>query len=371
MSSLVCSSCGEKQPAPSLNWRCKCGGLLDLDFTPSFPIDQIRQRQPGMWRYREALPISEDRNIVSFGEGFTPMAELNLNGHRVLFKQDHLFPTGSYKDRGASVLVSRIKELGIKEVVEDSSGNAGTSVAAYCAKAGIGCTIYVPESASSAKLLQISAYGATLEKIPGSREDTAAAVQSAAQHTYYASHVWNPYFFHGTKTFAFEVAEQLDWKSPDTLVLPAGNGTLLLGAYLGFRELAHAGVTEKIPKIIAVQAANCDPLFRAFTQDASTERGPFHETMAEGIAIAEPARKKQILEAVKITGGHFISVTEEDIRRQLKAVCGKGYFIEPTSASVVAGAEQYTRSAATEEIIVSVFTGHGLKSASTIGKLIL
>ena len=160
------------------------------------------------------------------GEGFTPLEEIELDGHRVLLKIDYLFPTGSYKDRGATVLISKVKELGIRKVVEDSSGNAGSAIAAYCAKAGIECEIYVPQATSPEKLVQIQAYGATLKRVEGSREKTAEVAMGAASKFYYASHCWNPFFLHGTKTFAFEIWEQMDGKVPDVLILPVGHGTL-------------------------------------------------------------------------------------------------------------------------------------------------
>ena len=232
------------------------------------------------------------------GEGFTPLEEMELEGHRVFLKIDYLFPTGSYKDRGATVLISKVKEMGVRRVVEDSSGNAGCAIAAYCARGGIECEIYVPESTSKGKLTQIEAYGAVLKKVEGSRERTAEITMEAASKTYYASHCWNPFFFHGTKTFAYEVWEQMNWKNPDTLVLPIGHGTLFLGVYLGFKELKEAGLIRKIPKLVGIQSASCAPLYLAFKEGKdevpSIEK---RETIAEGIAIATPVRGKQILKS--------------------------------------------------------------------------
>jgi threonine synthase len=248
MNRFACGNCGATFSLDEPRWRCDCGLPLDIQWTPTFDLDAISSRRPTMWRYREAIPIAQDAHVVSFDEGFTPLVQVAIRGISVWIKQDQLFPTGSYKDRGATVLISKVVELGIDRVVEDSSGNAGCAVAAYCARAGIECAIYVPESTSADKLAQIERYGADLHRIPGSREDTAHAVFKAAQDTYYASHSWNPFFFHGTKTFAFEVCEQLGWRAPDTVVLPVGNGTLLLGAAIGFRELRDAGVIERLPK---------------------------------------------------------------------------------------------------------------------------
>ena len=322
-----------------------------------------------MWRYREAVPIEKNDNIISFAEGFTPLLEFAINDKPVLIKQEQLFSTGSFKDRGASVLISKIRELGIWKIVEDSSGNAGSAVAAYCAAAGIECDIFVPEDTSKAKLAQIELYGATLHKIPGTREDTSKAVRKAADIFYYASHCWSPFFFHGTKTFAFEVCEQLGWKAPDTVILTVGHGSLLLGAYIGFEELCSAGIIEKIPRLIGVQAENCAPLYKTFKENLKKiPKIKGQKTIAEGIAIAVPVRGDRILAAVKQTGGYFIAVSEKEIKQSLMGMCRRGYYIEPTSAAAIAGIEKYLRQQEEEqvanagEIIVSAFTGHGLKA---------
>ncbi len=367
MSLLTCIKCNATYSSDDPLWRCRCGGLLDLriEFEPVFDLEKIKKRKPSMWRYREAIPIKDDAHIVSFDEGFTPLIEVTVFGKAILIKQEQLFPTGSFKDRGASVLISQVRALGIEKVVEDSSGNAGSAIAAYCAHAGISCEIFVPAETSSSKLAQIALYGAKLNKIPGTREETAAAVLKAAETNYYASHSWNPFFFHGTKTFAFEVCEQLGWVSPDTVILPVGNGTLLLGAYIGFMELKAAKITKKIPRIIGVQSANCAPLHRAFKENSGeipVIKGK--KTLAEGIAIAAPIRGKQIIEAVKNSNGDFIGVTEAEIKQSLKEMCQKGYYIEPTSASTIAGIKRYLQEShpAEHEVIVSLFTGHGLKA---------
>ena len=361
---LTCSTCNKNFPADSLAWRCDCGGLLDLNFQPNFEPQMSARRAPNLWRYREALPVLDEASIVSFGEGFTPLLPLHFGRKTAWVKQDHLFQTGSYKDRGAAILISHASALGVRKVVEDSSGNAGCAVAAYCARAGIACDIYVPDSTSPAKLEQIAAYGAGLLRIPGSREDTARAVMAAAETTYYASHTWNPFFFHGTKTWAYEVCEQLGWKAPDSVVLPAGNGTLLLGAAIGFNELAAAGIISRPPAIIAVQAAACQPLTLAFQSGSNQpEKIQKRETRAEGIAIAEPARGAQILAAVRASGGQFISVSEEEIGAAHRLMAAQGLFIEPTSAAVTAGLIRYLASASADELVVSTFTGHGLKAA--------
>lgn len=371
MNQLICTLCHKTYSLDDLRWKCDCGGLLDLQFEPQISIDRIRTRPASLWRYREAIPLRDDAHIVSFGEGFTPLTWFNFGGLPVWVKQEQLFPTGSYKDRGAAVLISKARELGVREVVEDSSGNAGCAVAAYSARAGISCQIFVPDSTSPAKLAQIQMYGAALNLIPGSREDTAAAVLKAAETHYYASHSWNPYFFHGTKTFAYEVWEQLGWKGPDTLVLPAGNGTLLLGAYLGFGELKAAGLIDALPKLVAVQSENSAPLAKMFRENLkAVPKIEKKDTLAEGIAIAEPVRGEQIVSAVRATGGTFITVSEAEIEQSLKKLCRQGAYLEPTSAATTAAVDQYLHTLKHDEVIVTVFSGHGLKSTEKMLKLL-
>ena len=370
MEKLVCTGCGKEYLPELSGWHCGCGGFFDLSFQFDFTPRMTAGRECSMWRYREALPLRDDKNMISFGEGFTPLVESRFSGASVLVKQEHLFPSGSYKDRGAALMISKAKELGIKKVVEDSSGNAGAAVAAYCAKGEIECGIYVPADTSKGKLIQIEMYGAEISKITGSREDTAAAVLEAAETIYYASHCYNPYFLHGTKTFAYETAEQLGWKAPDTLILPAGNGTLLLGAHIGFSELKKKGITDKIPKIIGVQAENCAPLYYgALKRLGRPAEIVSVKTAAEGIAIAKPLRGVQIMEAVSWSGGEFIAVNEKEIKSAFMECVRRGSFIEPTSAAVIAGVIKYIKNNKNKsETIVTAFTGHGLKAAEKIAQ---
>lgn len=311
---LVCSRCQQTYPLNASRWRCQCGGPLDIEHQPHFDRRRIQRRAPTLWRYREALPIAPEAPPIHLGEGYTPLLQGRVAGFPVYLKQDHLFPTGSFKDRGAAVLVSHAASQGVQTVVEDSSGNAGASIAAYCARAGITCHVYAPEETSPAKIAQIVGYGAILHRIPGGRQSAAEAAQQAAQTSFYASHAWNPFFLHGTKTFAFEIWEQLGWRAPDTLVLPVGNGTLLLGAYIGFQELLAARQINRLPRLIAVQATACAPLAEAYARGQETPQPLTPQTtLAEGIAIAAPPRGEQILAAVRATQGTFITVTESEI----------------------------------------------------------
>lgn len=351
-------------------WQSPEGNLLDIHFLAQFPIDFIRSRNYNLWRYREAIPIQSDKNIVSFNEGFTPLLSINFKGKKIGIKQEQLFSTGSYKDRGATVLISKVKELGINKVVQDSSGNAGCAIAAYAAAANIDCSIYLQQDTSPAKIAQMNAYGAAIHFVNGSREDVAEVTIKAAQNAYYASHSWNPFFFQGTKTFAYEVCEQLGWRAPDSVVLPAGNGTLIIGCYIGFMDLLHAGIIDKMPKLIAVQSENCAPLAEAFFKNKTAYSNINSQpTLAEGIAIAKPVRGNQILQYVKESKGTFVKVSEIEIKNAWKVCALKGFYIEPTSAATIAGLLKYMEGYPREEII-SLFSGHGLKSTDKILTLV-
>ncbi len=358
---LLCPSCSAEYPLSSPIWRCDCGSFLEIEFEPKIEIQKIDKKRISLWRYRDFIPIDEDKNIVSFEEGFTPLIKMEVFKKEFFAKLEFLFPTGSFKDRGASVLVSKLKEMGINKVVEDSSGNAGCSISAYCARAGIECEIFVPEKVSPAKLAQIKAYRAKINLIPGKREDVAEAARNSAEKSYYASHVWNPFFFQGTKTFSYEVWEQLDLNVPDSIILPVGNGTLMIGAYIGFMELSYSGLIDKIPRFVAVQSENCSPIYRIFKDNLN--KIPDIEpksTIAEGIAVTKPARWGMILRIIKETGGDVLTVKEEEISESALELAKKGIYTEFTSATAIAGLKKYIKK--NDEIIVIPLTGHGLKS---------
>ena len=346
--------------------------LLQIDFQPTFDRLKLVNRPFNLWRYREAIPIDIEAEIISFEEGFTPLLPLTFkDGTKALIKQEYLFPSGSYKDRGASILITQAKYLGIKHLVQDSSGNAGASIATYAKKAQISCDIYVPEDTSLAKTTQISAMGANIITVQGNRKETAKQAFEAAKKSYYASHCYNPYFFHGTKTIAYEICEQLDWKTPDSIVLPAGNGTLILGAYIGFNELYHLGIIAKIPKIIAIQSEHCCPIYKLFNKEHFLiEMYEASETIAEGIAIPNPVRALEMLEAITYSHGTVILVSDDEIMSSWKEMAASGYFIEPTSAACIAGLNKYLNSLAHTEICVSLFSGNGLKSIEKISKML-
>ena len=365
---VVCAACRQTAPEGSLRWRCDCGGLYEISWTASFPRDALRSRPPTLWRYREALPFPPTCDVVSLGEPLTPLLSWPAVPGAHL-KLDFLLPTGSFKDRGACVMISHMHLLGIRAALEDSSGNAAAAVAAYCARAGIACKIFVPASTSSDKLAQIGMYGAEAVAIPGTREDVAAAARREAGQVYYASHVFNPYFFHGTKTFAFEVWEQLGFRAPDQVILPVGHGTLYLGAYLGFRDLLRAGEIPRLPRLIGVQAEPCAPLVAAWRGESPLAPG---NTLAEGIRIAAPDRAEAILHACRESRGEFFAVSEQDILSALFRLGRAGLYVEPTAAVAPAGALQLAvagRLPAGETTVIPL-TGSGLKAGHTLAQLL-
>ncbi|MER8047050.1 threonine synthase [Streptomyces sp. NPDC094032] len=358
MSDYVCPRCRVRAPGTALTWCCpRCRGPWDLEFTGApVSLASLTSRVNSLWRYEEVLPLATEppqAPHVTLGEGRTPLVPLTgtegaTAGGTVSAKLDFLMPTLSFKDRGAVMLAELARRLGPDTVIADSSGNAGTAVAAYCARAGLDCAVYVPEGTSAKKLEQIRAHGARTVVVPGDREATARAARAAADApgVFYASHVYNPHFLHGTKTYVYELWEELGGLLPDTLFLPVGNGTLLLGAALAVEELYGHGLIERRPALVAVQAEAVSPLAAAFHAGAEEPAGPavVRPTLAEGIAIPAPPRAAQILRAVRASGGTFRTVTEEQIRAAQLDLARRGLYVEPTGvacwAAVRAAAER-------------------------------
>jgi threonine synthase len=360
---LKCSVCRRAYPVNTNEWRCECGGIFELEGTASFSWQSVRSDESTLWRYQAMLPIQDAANVVSLGEGFTPLVETRVYGLPVTCKLEFLAPTGSFKDRGAAVLVSFLREIGVSEVVEDSSGNAAASLAAYCARAGLHARIFLPAYASPSKLAQIAIYGAELVTVDGPRENAALAAQEAATQTYYASHNYSPFFVEGTKTFAYEVWEQLGHKAPDNLIFPVGNGSLLMGTYQGFMDLRQAGWIEHIPRLFAVQARACAPFYEAYRKGLDdTPPVPPSHTIAEGICIARPVRGRQVLGAIRQTGGAVLAVDDAEIQEGRALLAQQGLYAEPTSAATVAALRKMDKMIGADELTVVPLTGSGLKS---------
>ena len=364
-SDLTCPDCGTVYEAgPDEPWRCACGHPLEFADRPlpegrPLPLSKV-DTSTGLWTFFEFLPIERR---VTFHEGFTPLVDVPEWDAR--FKLEYVFPTGSFKDRGATTTLSRAVSLGVETVLEDSSGNAGAAIATYAARAGCEAEIYVPADVKQSKLMTIQRANARPVRVEGTREDvTAACIDAVAEgNGWYASHVWNPAFLAGTMTFAFEVAAQRGWDVPDAIVLPVGHGTLFLGAYRGFTLLNEAGIVDGMPRLLGAQAAGYAPIVDALGGETTAEDVEAND-LADGIRIADPPRKAELLEAIDTTDGTAVSLCADRVETALDRLHRNGFYVEPTSA-VAPAALQYFREVGVldgDEDVVVPLTGSGLKT---------
>lgn len=361
LSGLSCTNCGCGYPSVGVPYCCpNCGGLYDFYGPIAFDPVQVDQSLPGIWRYRHTFGLPALLEPVSLGEGNTPLVWAQAFGRRVAFKCEFLNPSGSFKDRGSTVVTTWLRSHGVVEAVEDSSGNAGASFAAYAARAGIRARIFVPESASGPKRRQIEAYGAELVPVSGARSDVAEAVKKvAAEGVAYASHAYLPFYLPGYATAAYEIFEQLG-QMPGAVVLPAGQGGLLLGLARGFDALRAAGHLNMRPMMIGVQAHACAPLWAMFT--AGTEGMALvaeNPTLAEGVRVRYPLRGDAVLAAVKVSRGFMYAVEEQEILPARDALAHLGFYVEPTSAIVWPALRQMLSKL--PDPVVVILTGSGYK----------
>lgn len=355
-STLRCSACGTEYED---RWRCTCGNPLDyadpLRPDSDTPVLTIRDTRKGLWAFEGFLPMDAHATL---GEGFTPLVK--APEWDASFKLEYVSPTGSFKDRGATTTVSRAVECGADTVVDDSSGNAGAALATYAARAGIDAEIYVPASVKQAKLQAIERAGASPVRVEGTRQDVTDACVAAVEdgNAWYASHAWNPAFFAGTATFAYEVAAQRGWDVPDAVVAPLGHGTLFLGAYRGFRALYEVGWTDAIPRMFGAQAAGLSPI-----ADELHEERTGMNNAADGIQIANPVRKEQILDAIEATDGDAIAVDAVETESELESLHQHGFYTEPTSPVAPAALRTYRKRGLIDDDddVVVALSGSGLK----------
>ena len=352
-------------------WRSDEGRPLMITPLPGVGRGDIHSGVRSLWRYAASFPIAI-ANPVSMGEGCTPLVEHPWRGGRAHFKLEWFAPTGSFKDRGASVMISALRQQGVTRLIEDSSGNGGAAIAAYAAAAGIKAKILVPASTQPGKTVQMRAYGAEVELIPGSRQDTSDEAGRQAERIFYASHNWQAFFLQGTKTLAYELWEDLGFRAPDNILIPTGAGSNVLGCDIGFGELMRSGEIKRLPRLFAVQPANCAPLYASFASGAEDcVRVETLPTIAEGTAIAKPVRTREVLAAIRRSGGAAVSVTEEEIVEAMNDLARTGLYVEPTSASAAAALSGLVRRGVIrpEEATVVVLTGAGLKATQRIGEL--
>ena len=362
---------GQTFPLDEPRWSGPDHAPLLLTPLPGITRAQIDPAVGSLWRYRAAFPLQPD-DPITLGEGTTPLLSRTIHGANVRVKCEWQMPTGSFKDRGASVMLSLLRAQGVEAVLEDSSGNGGAAISAYAAAGGMAATIMAPASTSPAKLVQMRAHGATLELVPGTRQDTSDAAVRRAETIFYASHNWHPFFLHGTKTLAYELWEDLGFRAPDNVITPCGAGSNVLGCEIGFSELQRAGEIDALPRIFAVQPANCAPIAAAFLAGADTPvPADIQPTIAEGTAIAQPIRLREVLGVLRETRGGAVMLTEQEIVRATFDLARLGLYVEPTAAQPVAALAKLLAAGTItpDQTTVLVLTGSGLKATPRIAEL--
>jgi threonine synthase len=363
---VLCPECGAQETLSPHKWRCDCGGAWEPLPGPAFDPALMDRTDPSIWRYRHLYGPPPPGKEISLGAGGTPLLRLFGNDSRVLVKLEYISPTGSFKDRGTAVMISMLADQEVTHIVDDSSGNAGASVAAHAARAGMKAEIFVPAYASAAKKAQIALHGAQVHAVSGPRQNAKlAAWEAAAGGVALASHAYHPGFLLGQQSVGWEIWEQLGRRAPDWYVVPVGQGVHLLGVWFAFRRLQAAGLVDRLPKLVAVQAENLAPLCRAF--DRGWHQVPPLEpqapSLAEGLAINQPVRGRRLLQALRESGGCCLTVPEEAILRAQRRLALQGFFVEPTSATVLAAWDALSPQVAAHEVAVLPLTGSGLKGA--------
>lgn len=356
---IICTDC--RAVAEPLDWRCTvCGGILDFETLPEFSGEKIKIADASMWRYRDWLGLDQH---VTLGEGMTPLVDTKVNGYKISAKLEYLNPTGSYKDRGTSALINHIAGYDAPEVIDDSSGNAGASLAAFASALGISSRIFVPKDGSEAKKALIKAFGGTLEEIAGAQHNKTLACHKAAETTTYASHAWSPYFLLGQMTAGFEIWEQTLPNFPDAIVTPVGHGALFLGIARAFKLLKSAKLIGELPKMFAVQSDRIDPVVQGYEADAETPPvvNETERTVADGIMVNQPVRGKEILATIRERGGAAFRVDDASIIQARQALAKKGLITEHTSAVTVAALPQIMAHLEGSARVVCCLTGNGLK----------
>jgi threonine synthase len=360
MPKIVCSSCGKPYPADGLPYICEfCGGMFDYDAPFEIHKKDLRSPAPSLWMFRDSFAFDDKRSPVSLGEGSTPLLRRVINGEEIAFKMESNNPTGSYKDRGATTLVTEIAARDIPYVVEDSSGNAGASLATYCSWAGIDCKIFVPESASGDKLKQISRSNAKLQTVPGPRQNATNAVFASIKEQYavYASHAYQPFYLPGIATIAYELYVAFG-KAPGTVIIPVGHGGLFLGIMRGFDALYKQKIISKMPLLVGAQAMGYHPFVKHFHPEFGAQENTI-DSLAEGVRITKPSRLSQIISMAEKVSCEFFAIENDDLEVALQECWKMGVYVEITSALVWAAYRNNLRKFPGP--IVLIMSGSGLK----------
>ncbi len=343
---LKCSNCNREYSLLSVNTFAPCCGqplVVVYDTSSGLLKTDFQYRQKNMWRYSEMLPVIKEENIISLGEGMTPILPLIKLGNRFGFsdlsmKDESFNPTLSFKARGISVAVSKAKEFKIEQCIIPTAGNAGGALAAYCAKANIKCTVVMPRHTPAIFKQECELYGAELLLVDGLINDCAKKIEELNKNKKYfdVSTLKEPYRLEGKKTMGYEIAEQYNWELPDVIIYPAGGGTGLIGIWKAFNEMKKMGwLSGPLPKMIAVQSKNCAPLLHAFKDPVNWKKNftPM-PTIANGLAVPYPFGMNMMLKVLKESNGTVIAVDDKEIISGVKEIAKtEGLLISPEGAA--------------------------------------
>ncbi len=378
---LSCSNCKKEYPLNEINNYATCCNkplVVDYDLPQNFDVGQLPARPGSMWRYAALLPVLHKKNIVSLGEGMTPLfylqklaAEYGVS--QLLMKDESFNPTGSFKARGISVAVSKAKELGITRCIIPTAGNAGGALAAYCAKAGIKCTVVMPSHTPAVFKRECNLYGAEVILVDGLINDCAKKAAELNRDKMYfdVSTLKEPYRLEGKKTMGYEIAEQLNWQLPDVIIYPAGGGTGLIGIWKSFKEMKRMGwIRGRLPRMIAVQSENCAPILQAL-KNYKTWKKMFipGATIANGLAVPFPFGMDMILQVLEESGGTSVAISESEIIKAVKEIAKtEGMLISPEGAATFKALLLLNRQnvIGSDEKILLLNTGTGYKYLDNI-----
>ena len=372
---LKCSKCGEKHPAGKPQTFCKkCNAPLIAVYDYEkikevFSKDALKGRRADMWRYLEFLPIEDERNIVSLGEGFTPIhkLELDIGVKNLYMKDDGIIPTGTFKARGMSMAISKAKELGIKRLAMPSAGNAAGAAATYGARAGIETFVVMPADAPFTCKLESYMAGAKVYVVKGLISDAGKIVSEGISKFgwFDISTMKEPYRLEGKKTMGLEVAEQFNWELPDVIIYPTGGGTGLIGMWKAFKELREIGVIgDEFPRMVSVQAKGCAPIVEAFKEGRrESEFWQNANTLAAGIRVPKAFADFMILDAIYESGGSAVAVSDEEIIESSNELAKQGFFVCPEGAATLAALKKLIESGEVDkdEKVLLYNTGSGIK----------
>jgi threonine synthase len=355
---IICPRCNQGYELSQLLNLCRCGSPLLVRYDlarAGAALDKslLEKRKPTLWRYRELLPLQDEANLVSLGEGFTPLLEARALGgevglKRLWIKDEAQNPTGSFKDRGIALAVSRAKELGVKKVAIPSAGNAGGSLSAYAARAGIEAHVFMPKDTPAANQIEARQYGARLTLVDGLINDCGRIIaeKKVAEGWFDVSTLKEPYRVEGKKTMGYEIAEQLGWNLPDVIIYPTGGGTGLIGMWKAFSELEGLGwIGPKRPRMVSVQASGCAPIVKAFDEGKATaEPWQNAKTVASGLRVPQAVADFLMLRALRESNGAALSVTDEEMIAEIPRVGrAEGIFFCPEGAACVAALRRLTQ----------------------------